>query len=74
MPWHATPTFASNFSTPAAAWHGGGAWRNLDEPSREAVVAALAEAGGVVSRAALALGLSRQALYRRIERYGLGEA
>ena len=45
--------------------------RNLDEPSREAVVAALAQAQGVVSRAAQALGLSRQALYRRIERYGL---
>ena len=45
--------------------------RNLDEPSREAVEAALATAGGVVSRAASSLGLSRQALYRRMERYGL---
>jgi transcriptional regulator of acetoin/glycerol metabolism len=45
--------------------------RNLDEPSREAVVAALAQAHGVVSRAASALGLSRQALYRRMDRYGL---
>ena len=45
--------------------------RNLDEPSREAVVAALASASGVVSRAAQSLGLSRQALYRRMERYGL---
>jgi DNA-binding NtrC family response regulator len=49
----------------------GGAWRNLDEPSREAVVAALGAAGGVVSRAATQLGLSRQALYRRLERYGI---
>ncbi len=48
--------------------------RNLDEPSREAVVAALAQAQGVVSRAAAALGLSRQGLYRRMERYGLGNA
>lgn len=48
-----------------------GAWRNLDEPNREVVVAALAEAGGVVSRAASQLGLSRQALYRRLERYGI---
>ncbi|MGA0610340.1 sigma-54-dependent transcriptional regulator [Caldimonas sp. KR1-144] len=46
--------------------------RNLDEPSREAVVAALARADGVVARAAQSLGLSRQALYRRMERYGLG--
>ncbi|MDI3263055.1 MAG: sigma-54 dependent transcriptional regulator [Fulvimonas sp.] len=45
--------------------------RNLDEPSREAVEAALRNADGVVSRAAQALGLSRQALYRRMERYGL---
>ncbi|WP_133948090.1 sigma-54-dependent transcriptional regulator [Rhodanobacter sp. TND4FH1] len=45
--------------------------RNLDEPSREAVEAALHKAGGVVSRAAQNLGLSRQALYRRMERYGL---
>jgi len=52
----------------AAAAH---ALRNLDEPSREAVVAALAQAQGVVSRAATALGLSRQALYRRMDRYGL---
>jgi len=35
------------------------------------VVAALAREQGVVSRAAGALGLSRQALYRRMERYGL---
>ena len=54
---------------PPAAQHAGN--RNLDEPSREAVLAALADARGVVSRAAQALGLSRQALYRRMERYGL---
>ncbi len=47
------------------------AHRNLDEPSRETVQAALTAAGGVVSRAAQALGLSRQALYRRMERYGM---
>jgi len=45
--------------------------RNLDEPSRAAIEAALAEARGVVSRAAQALGMSRQALYRRMERYGI---
>jgi DNA-binding NtrC family response regulator len=45
--------------------------RNLDEPSREVVEAALHKAEGVVSRAAQSLGLSRQALYRRMERYGL---
>ena len=45
--------------------------RNLDEPSREVVETALHKAEGVVSRAAQSLGLSRQALYRRMERYGL---
>ncbi|MGM9516190.1 sigma-54-dependent transcriptional regulator [Roseateles sp. DB2] len=45
--------------------------RNLDEPSREAVLAALQSAQGVVARAAQQLGLSRQALYRRMDRYGL---
>ncbi|HET6632107.1 MAG TPA: sigma-54 dependent transcriptional regulator [Rhodanobacteraceae bacterium] len=45
--------------------------RNLDEPSREAVEAALGASGGVVSHAAQSLGLSRQALYRRMERYGI---
>ena len=60
-----TPT-QLQLEAPAAA-HG----RNLDEPSREAVVAALREAHGVVARAAQALGLSRQALYRRMERYAL---
>jgi DNA-binding NtrC family response regulator len=45
--------------------------RNLDEPTRESVESALQSAGGVISRAAQSLGLSRQALYRRMERYGL---
>lgn len=50
---------------------GAAAVRNLDEPSRELVESALHKAEGVVSRAAQSLGLSRQALYRRMERYGL---
>lgn len=45
--------------------------RDLDEPGREAIEAALRACGGVVSRAAQRLGLSRQALYRRMQRYGL---
>jgi transcriptional regulator of acetoin/glycerol metabolism len=51
--------------------HAVAAVRNLDEPSREAIEAALNKAEGVVSRAAQNLGLSRQALYRRMDRYGL---
>jgi DNA-binding NtrC family response regulator len=50
--------------------------QSLDELSLEAVEAilirkALARAGGNVSHAAEALGLSRGALYRRMEKYGL---
>jgi DNA-binding NtrC family response regulator len=48
--------------------------RSLDEPSREVVESALHKADGVVSRAAQRLGLSRQALYRRMERYGLASS
>jgi len=43
----------------------------LSEVEREAIHAALDRARGVVSRAAAELGLSRQALYRRMERLGL---
>jgi DNA-binding NtrC family response regulator len=45
--------------------------RDPDQPSRELIEAALREAGGNVSRAAQSLGLSRQALYRRMERFNL---
>ena len=45
--------------------------RPADEPDRQALVDALARAGGVVSLAAADLGLSRQALYRRMDRLGV---
>ncbi|HET6395232.1 MAG TPA: sigma-54 dependent transcriptional regulator [Pseudoxanthomonas sp.] len=41
------------------------------EPGREHIEAALARAGGVIAQAAAELGMSRQALYRRMERHGL---
>ncbi len=41
------------------------------EPDREAIAAALNRAGGVVAQAAAELGLSRQALYRRMERLAI---
>jgi DNA-binding NtrC family response regulator len=44
------------------------------EPDREAIVGALARAGGVIAQAAAELGLSRQALYRRMERLGIARA
>jgi DNA-binding NtrC family response regulator len=43
------------------------------EPDRREVEQALARAGGVVARAARDLGLSRQALYRRMEKLGIKE-
>lgn len=41
------------------------------EPDRELIADALARANGIVSQAAAELGLSRQALYRRMERLGI---
>jgi transcriptional regulator with PAS, ATPase and Fis domain len=41
------------------------------EPDRASIEQALARAGGVVAQAAVELGLSRQALYRRMERLGI---
>ncbi|MGH8029870.1 MAG: sigma-54-dependent transcriptional regulator [Arenimonas sp.] len=41
------------------------------EPDRDAIETALRRAGGVVAQAANELGLSRQALYRRMERLGI---
>lgn len=43
----------------------------ISAAEREVVMAALSSAHGVVSRAASDLGLSRQALYRRMERLGI---
>ncbi|MGK5024978.1 sigma-54-dependent transcriptional regulator [Janthinobacterium sp. RB2R34] len=44
------------------------------EPDRDSVIEALARARGVVAQAAQELGLSRQALYRRMERLGIARA
>ena len=45
--------------------------RDVEQPSRELIEASLRESGGNISRAAQSLGLSRQALYRRMERFNL---
>jgi DNA-binding NtrC family response regulator len=42
-----------------------------EEIDRETIEAALVRAGGVVSQAAAELGLSRQALYRRMEKLSI---
>ena len=44
---------------------------NADEPDRAVIEAALARSGGVLAQAAADLGLSRQALYRRLDRLGI---
>jgi DNA-binding NtrC family response regulator len=45
--------------------------RSLDDINRTDLEQALLQSGGVVSRAAKQLGISRQALYRRMEFYGI---
>jgi DNA-binding NtrC family response regulator len=55
-----------NLPTPPRA-----AARDTEQLSREVLEASLREAGGNISRAAQSLGLSRQALYRRMERFSL---
>ncbi len=42
------------------------------EPDRDMIEAAIQRARGVISQAAAELGLSRQALYRRMEKMGIG--
>ena len=46
----------------------------LVEPTREMILVALRENHGVITQAARQLGLSRQALYRRMEQYGIADA
>ena len=48
--------------------------RSSDEPDRAAIESALARSRGVISQAASELGLSRQALYRRLEKLGISAA
>jgi DNA-binding NtrC family response regulator len=64
------PNLVATVSTPPAALD-----RTASAPARDPeyaeIEAALVEARGVVSRAAAQLGISRQALYRRMERLGI---
>jgi DNA-binding NtrC family response regulator len=60
-----TPNDLGLVAAPAAAVANG-----ADEPDRAAIEQALERAGGVLAQAASDLGLSRQALYRRLERPG----
>jgi len=42
------------------------------EPDRDEIVQAIARADGVIADAATALGMTRQSLYRRMERFAIG--
>lgn len=59
---------AADFDLPAAPPMPGA---SAEEPDRDAIEAALERNGGVLAQAAAELGLSRQALYRRLERLGI---
>jgi DNA-binding NtrC family response regulator len=60
---------ASDFDlSPSAATS---ALSSVDEPDRATIEAALERNGGVLAQAAAELGLSRQALYRRLDRLGI---
>ena len=50
---------------------GSGATLNLEDNERRMVAVALDRAGGNISHAAAELGITRSALYRRIEKFGL---
>jgi DNA-binding NtrC family response regulator len=61
---------AADLDLPAAATAHATAAGN-DEPDRASIEAALERNGGVLAQAAADLGLSRQALYRRLDRLGI---
>jgi two-component system NtrC family response regulator len=45
--------------------------KTLDEAERDAIVEALKQSDGNLTQVAAALGITRQALYRRMEKYGI---
>ena len=61
--------FDTCVSSPGATPAGDEAGLELIE--KQAIVSAIANSGGNLSRAAMNLGISRQALYRRMEKYGI---
>ena len=46
----------------------------MPEPDRAAIEAALAASSNVIADAAIALGMTRQSLYRRMQRFGIARA
>jgi len=64
-------SFSAPMQAPATDQEMGLDTLNLDDIEQAAVRKALSKHGGNISRAAEELGISRKALYRRIEKYGL---
>jgi DNA-binding NtrC family response regulator len=64
-------SFSAPMQAPASDREMGLDTLNLDDIEQAAVRKALSKHGGNISRAADELGISRKALYRRIEKYGL---
>ncbi len=62
---------AADFELDRSERHAPGGSLNLEENERRLVATALEQSSGNVSRAADALGITRAALYRRIEKFGL---
>ena len=60
---------AADLDLPSAPANGGST--SNEEPDRAVIEAALERNGGVLAQAAADLGLSRQALYRRLDRLGI---
>jgi DNA-binding NtrC family response regulator len=56
---------------PAAVVQASTQTSDVAEPDRATIETALSRAGGVLAQAAHELGMSRQALYRRLERLGI---
>lgn len=63
---------AQNMHTTTSAEVDNGALLPLDEMERKMIIRALDLYSGNISKVADALGLSRAALYRRLEKYGIG--
>jgi transcriptional regulator of acetoin/glycerol metabolism len=62
---------AADLGLPAAPASRASDGIDADEPDRASIEAALKRHRGVLAQAAAELGLSRQALYRRLERLGI---
>ena len=64
-------TSVQRLSTPLSPWRGAGGEASLSSMERNAIAACIAKHNGNLSLVAKELGISRGALYRKIEKHGL---